>query len=132
MNALSLKTGIQTFSPSYFALVMSTGVISIASNMLGYHTISTWLFIINHIEFLILSVLFILRLVFFFPAFRDDLSSHAEGAGFLTIIAASCILGTEYALLEYHFDRAIILWGFALCAWLILVYSFFILVTIKK
>ncbi len=132
MNTLSLKAGIQTFSPSYFALVMSTGIISIASNMLGYHVISNWLFMINNIEFVILSLLCFLRLLLFFPAFKRDLSSHAEGAGFLTIIAASCILGAEYALLKYHFDRAIILWYFALCAWLILVYSFFILVTIKK
>lgn len=132
MNTLSLKTGIQTFSPAYFALAMSTGIISIASNMLGYRVISNWLFMINNIEFVILLIIFILRLLLFFPDFKRDLSSHAQGAGFLTIIAASCILGTEYGLLEFHFERAIILWCFALCAWLILVYSFFILVTIKK
>ena len=77
-------------------------------------------------------IIFILRLLFFFRNFKSDLSSHAEGAGFLTIIAASCILGTEYGLLEFHFERAIILWCFALFTWLIFVYSFFILVTIKK
>jgi tellurite resistance protein TehA-like permease len=132
MNMLSLKTGIQTFSPAYFALAMSTGIISIASYMLGYHVISNLLFVINNIEFAILLIIFILRLLFFFRDFKNDLSSHAEGAGFLTIIAASCILGTEYGLLEFHFERAIVLWCFALFTWLILVYSFFILVTIKK
>jgi len=132
MNTLSLKTGIQTFSPAYFALAMSTGIISIASNMLGHNVVSNWLFMINNIEFSLLLIIFILRLLLFFPDFKKDLSSHADGAGFLTIIAASCILGTEYGLLEFHFERAIILWCFALCAWLILVYSFFFLVTIKK
>ena len=132
MDTLSLKTGIQTFSPAYFALAMSTGIISIASSMLGYHVISNWLFVLNNIEFTILSLLFILRVLFFFTDFKRDLSSHAEGAGFLTIIAAACILGVEYALLKYHFNWAIILWCFALCAWLVLVYSFFILVTIKE
>jgi tellurite resistance protein TehA-like permease len=132
MNILRIKTGIQTFSPAYFALAMSTGIISIASHMLGYYAISHLLFIINNIEFLILLVLLILRLIFFFEDFKSDLSSHAEGAGFLTIIAAACILGTEYGLLNYHIERAVILWFFALVTWLIIVYSFFILITIKK
>ncbi len=132
MNTLSLKTGIQTFSPTYFALAMSTGIICIASNMLGYYAISNWLFIINNIEFAILFVVLILRLVFFFDDFKVDLSSHSNGAGFLTIVAASCILGAEYGLLKYHFDVGIILWVFALFTWIIIVYSFFILITIKK
>jgi tellurite resistance protein TehA-like permease len=132
MNTLRLKKGIQTFSPDYFALAMSTGIISIASETLGYSRISNWLFVINNIEFLILSLLFILRLLFYFPDFKKDISSHAQGAGFLTIIAAACILGTEYALLKYHFNWAALLWYFALGAWILLVYAFFILVTIKK
>jgi len=111
---------------------MSTGIISVASGMLGFHVVSNCLFVINNIEFAILSLLFILRLLFFFPDFKRDLSSHSEGAGFLTIIAAACILGTEYALVKHHFNGAAILWYFALFAWLALVYSFFILVTIKK
>ncbi|MEO8962736.1 MAG: tellurite resistance/C4-dicarboxylate transporter family protein [Ginsengibacter sp.] len=132
MSKLRLQKGIQTFSPAYFALAMSTGIISIASRILGFNVISNWFFVINNIEFVILSLLFILRLLYFFPDFKKDLSSHSEGAGFLTITAAACILGTEYALLKYHFNVAVILWYFALCAWLVLVYSFFILVTIKK
>ncbi|MEO6870302.1 MAG: tellurite resistance/C4-dicarboxylate transporter family protein [Ginsengibacter sp.] len=132
MNTLRIKTEIQTFSPAYFALAMSTGIISIASNMLGYSAISNLLFIINNMEFVILLVILILRLILFLEAFKKDLSSHAEGAGFLTIIAAACILGTEYGLLNYHIGRAVILWFFAIFAWLIIVYSFFILITIKK
>lgn len=132
MNTQSLQKGIQTFSPAYFALVMSTGIISIASYLLGYLVISNWLFIINNIEFVILFSFFILRLLFYFPDFKRDLSSHADGAGFLTIIAAACIVGVEYALLEKHFDVGAVLWYGALAAWLALVYSFFILVTIKK
>lgn len=132
MNTKSLQKGIQTFSPAYFALAMSTGIISIASYLLGYHVVSNWLFVINNIEFVILFLFFVLRLVFYFPDFKRDLSSHAEGAGFLTLIAAACILGVEYALLRNHFKMAAALWYFALVAWLLLVYSFFILVTIKK
>ncbi|HEY5371319.1 MAG TPA: tellurite resistance/C4-dicarboxylate transporter family protein [Hanamia sp.] len=132
MNTRSLQKGIQTLSPAYFALAMSTGTISIASYLLGYPVISNCLFVINNIEFVILFLFFVFRLVFYFPDFKRDLSSHAEGAGFLTLIAAACILGVEYALLRSDFGMATILWYGALGAWIVLVYSFFILVTIKK
>lgn len=132
MNTLNLKKGIQTFSPAYFALAMSTGIISIASNLLGYDVVSLWFFVLNNIEFSILLGIFILRLLFFFPDFKKDLSSHAEGAGYLTLIAALCILGAEHILLKDHYSGMAILWYFAIGGWIILLYSFFILVTIKK
>ena len=92
MNTLSLKTGIQTFSPAYFALAMSTGIISIASDMLGYHAISNVFFVINNIEFVILLIIFILRLLFFFPDFKRDLSSHAVDSrrGHLVALTQRC------------------------------------------
>lgn len=132
MNTRSLQKGIQTLSPAYFALAMSTGIISIASYLLGYVGISNFLFVINNIEFVILFLFFLLRLLFYFPDFKRDLSSHAEGAGFLTLIAAACILGVEYAMLRSDFGVTTALWYCALGAWIVLVYSFFILVTIKK
>lgn len=132
MNRAKLKKGIQTFSPAYFALPMSTGIISIASQTLGYHKISNVLFVFNNIEYAALLLLFLLRLCFFFPDFKKDLSSHQEGAGFLTLVAASCILGTEYVLIKNLFVPAAVLFYFALSAGFIFTYSFFILVTIKK
>ncbi len=132
MNTVNLKTGIQTFSPDYFALAMSTGIISIVSHMLGYTEISRVLFIVNSIEIPVLFLLFILRLIFYFPAFRKDLSTHAKGAGFLTVVAALCILGAEFILLKNEYRPAVILWYFSIGLWLILLYAFFILVTINK
>ncbi len=132
MNTVNLKTGIQTFSPDYFALAMSTGIISIASHMLGYTEISRVMFALNIIEIPVLFLLFILRLIFYFPAFRKDLSTHAKGAGFLTIIAALCILGAEFIQLKNHIRPAVFLWYFSIGLWLVLLYSFFVLVTIKK
>lgn len=132
MNTVNLKTGIEIFSPDYFALAMSTGIISIASHLLGYTEISKVLFALNTIEIPVLFVLFILRLIFYFPAFKKDLSTHAKGAGFLTIVAALCILGSEYIFLKNDFRPAVILWYFSIGLWLVLLYSFFILVTINK
>jgi tellurite resistance protein TehA-like permease len=111
---------------------MSTGIIAVASQELGYPSIGQVFFTLNNVEVIVLSGLLLLRLLFFFPEFRKDLSSHQRGAGFLTIVAAACILGTEYIGSQGAFSPAVALWHFALVAWAVLTYAFFILVTIKR
>ena len=126
------KEGIQAFSPDYFALAMSTGIISITSYILGYTEISRWFFVLNNAEFLLLFCILLLRVLFFFKSFKRDLSTHSRGAGFLTIVAASCLLGVECILLKNTFELPVFIWYFSIGLWLILLYSFFVLVTIKK
>lgn len=127
-----VKKEIQTLAPSSFALIMSTGIISIAANLLGYSTISDFLFYLTNGEYAILLILFVIRIATFFPLVIKDLSSHAKGAGFLTMTASSCILGLQYSLIRQNFSMAVMLWFFALLLWLILMYSFFVLVVVKK
>ena len=122
---------IQTLSPASFALVMSTGIVSIASHLLHYKSVSNFLFYLNNIEYALLMVLFLVRIISFFPLIAADLSSHANGAGFLTITAASCILGLQYSLMKQSFSSAVVLWFFALLFWLIFMYSFLISVFVK-
>lgn len=127
-----VKNEIRTLAPSSFALVMSTGILSIASNLLGYSTIGMFLFYINIVLYGVLLILFFIRIASFFKAVITDLSAHAKGAGFLTITAASCILGLQSALLKQSFLPAVFLWFFALICWMIFVYAFFISVIAKK
>ncbi len=132
MNAAAIfRKQIQTLFPAYFALVMATGVVAIASHLLQYEWISNLLFIINNIGFGLLILLSIARAVLFFPNIIADISSHDKGAGFLTIVAASNIVGIQYALQKNSFSPALFLWLFALILWVLLVYAFFVLVTIK-
>lgn len=132
MNKRTVKDGIRHLSPAYFALPMSTGIVALASHELGYPGIGHALFVLNNGEVVILSLLLLIRLLFYFPAFREDLSSHEKGAGFMTLVAAACILGSEHVELQGAFRPATWLWYFALTAWGLLTYSFFILVTIKR
>ncbi|MGI8636175.1 MAG: tellurite resistance/C4-dicarboxylate transporter family protein, partial [Segetibacter sp.] len=127
-----VKKEIQTLAPSSFAIVMSTGVISIACNLLDYPTISNFLFYLNNLVYAVLVVLFFFRVVSFFPLVIKDLSAQAKGAGFLTVTAASCILGIQYATMKQSFSIAVVLWIFAVLFWLICMYAFFILVITKK
>ena len=132
MGKLRIAAGIRGLSPAYFGLPMSTGIIAVASLELGHPAIGHVFFALNNVEVIVLSILLLLRLLFFFPEFRKDLGSHEQGAGFLTIVAAACILGTEYFEFQGAFKPGISLWYFALVAWVVLTYSFFILVTIKR
>ena len=128
----SFKNGIKTFHPGYFALVMATGIISIACQQLEYEWLANFLFILNNVQYFILLLIFIVRLIFFFPQVKTDLSTHLKGAGFLTFVAASCILGTSYVQGKQSFAPAIVLLTIALFAWVILVYSFLSFVILKK
>src|SRR5438045_2482181 len=96
-NNSIIKEELRSFFPGYFALVMSTGIISIALNLLHFEKISTVFFWLNNLFYAILLIIFFIRLVGFYPAFKHQLATHAKGAGFLTLVAGSCILGNEYA-----------------------------------
>jgi tellurite resistance protein TehA-like permease len=125
MASLSVyKNKIQTLSPSYFALVMATGIVSKAAYLQEQSGISTVLFWTANICFLVLLVLFLWRLFSFFPNVADDLSSHEKGAGFLTLTAGACILGTSYAQVHGAFDVATLFWYFGMLTWAFLVFAF--------
>ncbi len=131
MQTLALRTDIRTLDPAYFGLPMSTGAIALASFALGHDVVARLFFLLNNLEIAVLGSLLIFRLLFFFPSYLKDLGSHTKGAGFLTIPAALCILGVEYAVLYHRTNAAILLWSAALPVWALLTYSFFILITIK-
>jgi tellurite resistance protein TehA-like permease len=132
MNTSDFKNGIKNFYPGYFALVMATGIISTACQQLHYEGLAKALFILNNVQYFILLLILIFRLIFFFPQFRTDLSTHAKGAGFLTFVAASSILGTSYVQAKQMFSPGIILLIIALIAWLLLMYGFLSLIIIKR
>ena len=131
-SSFTIKNSVQQLFPAYFALVMSTGIVSIASHLLQFDFVGNLLFWINNMAFGVLFILYGTRLVLFFSSFKADLSSHAKGAGFLSIVAASGILGVQYVLLKQNFAVAILLWVFGICVWLVLIYTFLILIFIKK
>jgi tellurite resistance protein TehA-like permease len=127
-----VKKEIATMAPASFALVMSTGIISIGSNLLGYALFSHFLFYLNNLQFLSLLAFLIFRVIWSYSAVVKDLATHGKGAGFLTITAACCILGLQYVLLKQNIQVAIALWFTAALLWLFCMYAFFIFAVAKK
>lgn len=122
---------VSDLSPGYFALVMATGIVSMGMQLLKMPVLPVILFWINQIVFFILLSLTILRLIFFLPLFLKDMGDHARGPGFFTLIAGSCILGTQFATFNGMFFAAFLFWCFAVVVWMIVMYTFFTAATIR-
>lgn len=113
---------LQGLTPANFAMVMSTGIVSLALHMLGFPKAALVLFHLNCALWLGLMCLYILRAFAYTADFFGDFSSHMRGPGYLTVVAGTCILGNQFALLAGDMGSAqgLLLLGFALwlfCLW---------------
>ncbi len=126
---VSLRTtfieGIRDLSPAYFALVMATGIVSIAAYQLAMPAIADVLLVINVIAYIVLWLLFLARLARFSSDLLHDFGSFTRGAGFFTIVAGTGVLGSQLVILKNMTQVAGVLWIVGIVLWLILIYLFF-------
>jgi tellurite resistance protein TehA-like permease len=127
-----LKLVTKDLSPAYFAMVMATGIVSIAAFMLGMISVAVVLFAANIAAYLALGPLTILRLVWFPRAFLSDLVDHQRAPGFFTFVAGSCVLGSQFILIADNYDVAFALWVLATILWIILIYGIFAALSVKE
>lgn len=127
-----LWKNIETLNPAYFALVMATGIVSIASHLLGMPRVSLALFWLNIPAFTILVALTIIRLLKYRRQFFADLTDHKRGVGFFTSVAASCVLGSQCYLLAELNTAAIGLWCLGTVLWVVLTYTIFTSFAVKE
>jgi tellurite resistance protein TehA-like permease len=118
--------------PGYFALVMATGIVSIAAFLLEMKTLAEALLLVNVAAFVVLCSLLLLRLLLFFPRIKHDLADHMRGPGFFTVIAGTCVLGTQLIIVTGRSGIAELLWLIAVLLWLVIMYSFFFAVTVRE
>jgi tellurite resistance protein TehA-like permease len=125
-----VKPEIEELNPAYFAMVMATGIVSIAGHFLGAHFISQPLLWMNVGFYIILWLLFILRIFISPSGFFGDFVNFERGPGFFTIIAGTCILGSQFsAILKADGLASWILYA-GIGLWLFIVYAIFFLFTI--
>jgi tellurite resistance protein TehA-like permease len=124
-----LKLGLAGFFPGYFALVMATGIVSIACHLQGREGIAQGLFGLNLGAYLVLWSVTLARLVWFRKPFINDLIHHSRGATFLTTAAATSVLGSQFALLTPWMRVAEGLWFCGAGLSVVLSYTFFVAIT---
>lgn len=123
--------GLAGMHPAYFALVMATGIVSIASEVMGLHSIAVALFALNLGFYPLLWVLTIMRVVRHRDRVRADLSHHGRAVGSFTTVAATCVLGSQCLLIGESVVAACVLWGVGIFLWAVLIYGVFTLLTVK-
>ncbi len=129
---ITMRGMIEHLSPSYFAMVMATGIVSVASFFLEMFVIAHVLFYFNIGVYLILWTATIFRLNCYWGKLMEDLWDHARAPGFFTTVAATCVLGVQFILLQGNYFIAALLWVFAILLWLLITYTVFTSFTIKE
>jgi tellurite resistance protein TehA-like permease len=127
-----LREGVRHLFPGYFALVMATGIVSLASAFLGMTNVAWGLFLLNNLLYAVLWVLTIARLALAPGLVWKDLTDHQTGPTFLTVVAASAVLGTQHYLLAEAPLIALTLGSVGAVLWLTLLYAFLTSVTIRE
>ncbi len=133
---MSVRTPVfaaaQDLFPGYFAMVMATGAASVSANLLGIHLVAVSLLAVNVATFAVLWTLTLIRAVWFSRRIIADLNDHARGAGFFTLVAGTCVFGTQCLLVGRAPGVAFVLWSIGIVLWVVVMYSFFTAVTVRE
>lgn len=123
---------IRALSPSYFALVMATGIVGIAVHQAGFGIVATAFLALNLLQYGVLCALTVWRVARHWDAVCADLTGHQSGPGFFTMVAGTCVLGSQVLLVAGATTIAFALWGLGLALWIGLTYALFTAFTIKE
>ena len=118
-------------SPSYFGMVMATGIVSLAAHLLAMPGTAQALFGLNIALYAVLWVLTVLRMVRHPRRFFGDMVDHPRGPGFFTTVAGTSVLGSQFVVLAGDYRAGSGLWGLAIVLWIGLTYAIFAGFTIK-
>jgi tellurite resistance protein TehA-like permease len=124
-------SGLAGMHPAYFALVMATGIVSLACHVVGVPGVARVLFGLNLVFYPLLWVLTVLRGVRHRARLLADVSHHGRAVGFFTTVAATCVLGSQCLVIANARQAAFGLWGFGIALYFILVYTVFTVLTVK-
>ena len=126
-----LAAAVAIFFPGYFALVMATGIVSIAAHLLVSESLALGLLYFNAVAYVILWILTLARLARCPSALIHDLTHHVRSVTFLTTVAGTMVLGSQFAILTPYLAVARWLWVLGVVLWLALIYTFFTAITVR-
>lgn len=126
-----MARGLAGLHPAYFAMVMATGIVSIASHLLGLGPVAFALFGVNIVFYFVLWMLTGIRIARHRDRVVADLMHHGRSVGFFTTIPATCVLGTQFLLIGGMRGAAAALWLFGILLWAFVTFGLFTLLTVK-
>jgi tellurite resistance protein TehA-like permease len=130
VSATPVRSPLATLFPGYFALVMATGIIAIGAAQQNIDWLADVLFAVAVVAYVVLGALLVTRLLRFPRALFADLTSHAKGFAFLTVVAGTNVVGSASALIHGWWGLAGVLWYLSIAVWAVLAYTTLIAVVI--
>ena len=124
-------SGLAGMHPAYFALVMATGIVSLACGVIGFALLAKALLVLNLVFYPVLWVLTAMRVVRHRERVVADLMHHGRSVGFFTMVAATCVLGSQCLLIAGSWQAAFGLWIAGIALWALLVYAVFTIIVVK-
>jgi tellurite resistance protein TehA-like permease len=118
--------------PASFALVMATGIVSIAARLQGWQVLANALFALNVAAWAVLCVLTGVRLARHRERMLLDLRDHLRGPGFFTVVAGTAVLGSQFAIFDVSLGAAFALAALAAVLWFVLTYAVLAALTLKE
>ena len=118
--------------PATFALVMATGIVSIACQLLGLRPIAIALLALNCLFYPAVWALTIARAVRHRDALIADFLDHGRSVGFFTTVAATCVLGSQLLIVADLPKVAVALWCLGVVLGFVLTYAIFTILTVKQ
>ena len=125
-----LQQAIASLFPGYFALVMATGIVSVAADLTAIPWVAEVLLAVNVPAYVVLWGLTVARLARYPRRMLDDLNHHGRSPGFFTLVAGTCVLGSQVLILTGETGVAWALWILGILLWTVLMYAFFTAVTV--
>src|SRR5215467_7134242 len=125
------RDDLKTLNPAYFALVMATGIVSIATDLHNIPMLPTVMFWLNALFLAGLAAATGARILRYPRAFAADIQSHSRGVGFFTTAAATAVFGTELVLLKDAAGIAAVFWIAAAALWFVTNYGVLAVLTVK-
>ncbi len=116
------RNGIRNYHPANFAMVMATGIMSIAFETLDFHLIARILFALNLILYFILCIILATRLMISLSNFIKNSKSLRHAFVSLTFVVGTNTIGIQLIVFNHATELALILWFIALTCWFVCIY----------
>jgi tellurite resistance protein TehA-like permease len=118
--------------PAYFAMVMATGIVSVASQLMGLTAVAKVLLVLNILFYVVLWALTLIRCARYPRRVSADFLDHGRSVGFFTIVAGTCVTGSQFLVVANLWRVAVVLWGFGIVLWVVLTHGIITALTVKQ
>lgn len=126
------KEDIKTLHPAYFAMVMATGIVSIAMFLNEVPILLTIFLYLNTLFFIGLVIMTGIRFFCYRADMVKDIKNTGRGMGYFTIIAGTATLGIQFIVQTGLASIGLFFWVSVVIIWFIITYGLIVGFIIKK